>query len=332
MRTGFIWRVEEYLYSPMIHAYINKHGDRLTDEELREIDLVHRQQNPQFIVNTQGNSLRVTNSNGIVQFHGQVQIHPTPREANMIGLDYETAGRRDLPVVGLDNYVKDPDFRVLIASIAWREHGGIRRRTFDFLHDKHAKTLLEAAIKGARRIAAHNAPFERAVSKRIKLQGAPDHMFIDTAAIARALGADGHLEKAAPGLLTGSIKMEAGKRLIKKFSLPREDGTFLVDEMLAAGTLENDDDWLLFQEYCEIDAQLSLMLAELGEQRMLHKEFDFELVTQRMNDVGWRVDIAKVEEMQRRFVENQEQTLQYFREDFDPKGELNFRSTPQLIK
>ena len=34
------------------------------------------------------------------------------------GLDFETFGTRDLPTVGLENYLADPEFRPLLAAVA----------------------------------------------------------------------------------------------------------------------------------------------------------------------------------------------------------------------
>lgn len=263
--------------------------------------------------------------------HGIQSIQPiiSEKEHHMRGLDFETYGERNLPVVGLDNYLSDPRFRSLVAAIVYRHNGAIVKQSFDFVNDFGAARAFRNAIY-RQELIAHNASFERGVLRATML-GHVSPIY-DSAVIARCMGADSHLEKAAPQLLDNVVKMEVGKRLIRKFSIPREDGTSLVEEMAAAGTLATDPDWLLFMEYCEQDALASLLIGEEYLSFIPTKEWRYEALTQSMNDEGWRVDLVAVEEMQRRYLENQAAALAAFRVQLDPKGELNFNSTPQLIK
>ena len=146
--------------------------------------------------------------------------------ATMIGLDFETYSPVDLKDEGLDNYVNDPDFRVLLAGMHTHTDDSYM---IDFVHDEDALEMLRQMLDN-RRIVAHNAGFERAVLRRIGID-LPSDRFIDTAVLARAAGAGGALSAAAAQLL-GVDKMEEGVELIKLFCVPPAYGSTKFDEAL----------------------------------------------------------------------------------------------------
>ena len=237
----------------------------------------------------------------------------------------------NLPSRGLDNYVKDPSFRVLMAALHIEEDFVQRTKLFDFVQDKYAAIKLLADLNTAERIYAHNASFERAVLKH--LYGEDKYFpLYDTAAIARMCGAGSSLAAAAPQLLDEN-KMESGTRLIQKFSIPSKTGTALVDTMDTWST-QDKDDWKLFGEYCILDAELSHCLGEGTHMRELFndREHVYEELTQNMNDTGWYVDLDLVERMQEQYQRNLVQAENDFQKLYDPDKKLNFRSTPQLRK
>lgn len=249
------------------------------------------------------------------------------------GIDFETYGSRNLPKVGLDNYVTDPQFRPLICSVAYRDYkGNVRLKTFDFVSraykDQHLQEFEMFMCNDSNiTFSAHNAGFERAVLQRMNIHLRADR-FIDSAVIARIMGADSHLENAAPQLL-GVDKLEQGKNLILKFSIPRENGTALVDDPNWDST--TDPDWVLFIEYCERDALLSLLFAEkYGEELGTINEQVYEPITARMNQAGWRVDLDTVRAMLDRSEFNKDEALALFRQKYDPEGKLNLNSLKQL--
>jgi hypothetical protein len=210
-----------------------------------------------------------------------------------IGLDFETYGGTDLPKHGLHRYVNCPTFKPLIACV-WSDQG---KHEIDLVQDKHGVEQLGDLIadKG---IAAHNAPFERAVlgSMGIKL---PAGRFLDSAVVSRAVGGGSKLEVAAPQLLN-THKLDAGKHLIRKFSIPGK-----LQE--ANGSLEFDPDiielypqeWADFIYYCSIDAQLGFQIVDKYRRSIPQKEWGFNDLTSEMNDNGWYVDLGDVRQMQR---------------------------------
>ena len=237
----------------------------------------------------------------------------------LFGLDFETFGSRNLPVVGLDNYLADPKFKPLIAAVYWKGSLGPNSHIFDFVCDPSAEAAFtEFLVYQDTKAIAHNAGFERGVLARsfpgINLE------IIDSAVSSRCYGGDSHLKNAGPQLL-GIPKLEVGERLIKKFSIGEDPPT--------AEQVSDDPDWGLFKEYCLQDAFVSYQLAtSLNSQT--NRETLYEKLTYDMNQVGWPVDIPLVEEMQRRYLENQEQALKEFQQKYDPDEQLNLNSFPQL--
>ena len=260
-----------------------------------------------------------------------------------IGLDYETFGTRNLKVVGLDNYINDPQFRPLIASISSfdADDNDLVDTRYDFVVNSDERRILTPEEQRVNmdtfsRMAnsfdqvAHNAGFERAVHARTGLCS-PERVEYDSAVIARAVGAGEHLAAAAPQLL-GIDKMPDGARLIQKFSVPQKDGYVYIDHV-SDWTDEDWADWQLFGDYCDLDARLSLMIWNHWGSAIENREWRYEKLTQQMNTIGWPVDTDLVHAM----AAQRDRNLVRIEEDFhrvfpDEGGNLNFRSTPQLRK
>lgn len=249
--------------------------------------------------------------------------------ATVIGLDFETWGSRSLPKVGLDNYLADPSFRVLIAHVAWKVVGEVAQsKGFDFVVDGRSSGTMDdfrMEIAGASSIVAFNVMFEKRVLARMGID-TRHIVWVDAAMIARAMGAGGSLEAAAPQLL-GTAKLASGKRLIQKFSVPNEQ--FSNRPPTRAG-VDGDPDWDEYNKYCGVDAELAIQLAFQYAPHLLAKEYDYEKLTLAMNEVGWTVDLKSLARMQLRYERNKELALAQFQEKYDPQGELNLNSLKQL--
>ena len=241
----------------------------------------------------------------------------------LIGLDFETYSAVDLPKHGLARYVNDPTFRPLIGSVAAE---GMTTQRFDFIKQGNVAVKVLDALIGNATIVAHNAPFEQAVLNRMGLHYASSR-FIDSAVVARAAGAAGRLEAAAPQLL-GIDKIEAGKNLMRVFSIPAKDaepGKAFDPQIIE----DNPQDWDDYGHYCDVDAELGLRIVLNYRGVLSPREMQYQAVTMDMNNHGWCIDYDTVVEMQRRYVENQERTLQNFR-DLHSADELNLNSLKQL--
>lgn len=246
----------------------------------------------------------------------------------MLGLDFETASSVDLKKEGLDRYINSPDFRVLCGGLSIP---GCRIE-LDFLRDYDAslKSLKTHLTKNDVTI-VFNMDFEMRVLEHLFPESPMDpRNVIDAAVVARALGAAGNLETAAQQFL-GIGKDVQGERLIKKFSLPRADGTFLVDHQ-DDWTPVDEADWVLFMKYCSKDAALARSIGRLFNDVHHPREMHFAALTYQMNRRGWKVDMPNVDAMQDMYEDNLTQLLQSFRETYDPQSELNFRSTLQMRK
>jgi DNA polymerase len=248
----------------------------------------------------------------------------------IIGLDFETYAVTDLLECGLDNYVKCEWFTVLLAAVAMEnEYGDVVVDVIDFRQDyARARERLAAYLDTAQWIAAHNAGFEEAVLDRLHLSQ-PASKFLDTAVMARAAGAAGKLEAAAPQLL-GVDKVETGYDLIKLFSIPGEYQARVMKGDFDDQIIEdNPNKWLEFRYYCGVDAELSLRLAMLLDKDFSDKERANTAVTMDMNAAGWHVDMGLVDAMQYRYDCNVEKTVADFRKKCD-EPDLNLSSFPQL--
>lgn len=247
-----------------------------------------------------------------------------------IGLDFETYGDVNLPERGLDNYVNGEFFQPLIASMFWRDEWGVANKDrVDFVENYDVAVIKLRNLLDGRRIIAHNAPFEQAVLDSIGINIRPDR-FIDSAVVARAVGAAGKLEAAAPQLLNLD-KIETGWDLIKLFSIPGDyqenNGHLAFDPQIV---LDNPDKWEEFKHYCDVDAELGYAIVEQYLDWQPLRELAFNAITMEMNNVGWHVDLELVERMNEQYKQNLVDTLAEFRTLWDPDEKLNLNSLPQL--
>lgn len=247
-----------------------------------------------------------------------------------IGLDFETYGSVNLLERGLDNYINDEFFQPLIASLFWKTSvGGYHRERVDFVEDFDGAIRKLRDLLHNKCIIAHNAGFEKAVLDRIGLVY-PEFYFIDSAVIARSVGAAGKLEAAAPQLLNVP-KVETGWDLIKLFSIPglyqEANGHPAFDPQIVK---DYPDKWEEFKHYCDVDAELGFRIDEQYEEWQPIRELEFNAITMQMNQAGWHVDLDLVEAMNQKYKANQAKALEDFIQLHDPKDELNLNSLPQL--
>ena len=186
-------------------------------------------------------------------------------------LDFETRSRQELSDVGAYRYAECPDARILLAAISHDDEGPYLWVHPDYetgllATDPRAESLLRRMVESEELIFAHNASFERAVTmfrgEDIGLTNIRPSRWRCTQAMARKAQIPDSLEMAAQTLGLDAQKDNKGKALIKKFSVPRDDGTFLMaaDDPVAFAE---------FGEYC---------LQDVRVERGLHKRLaPFEL-------------------------------------------------------
>jgi len=241
---------------------------------------------------------------------------------DMIGLDFETYASVSLPDVGLARYVNDPYFLPTLASVN-TAHGSY---TIEFPADsKKKRSLLKDMIGGTAIVSAHNAGFERAVLKKMDI-----HIpVIDSAVVAAVAGADRHLAGAAQQLMQIG-KLDEDRSLLNLFAKRQKDQVSPEFDRSLIHTYPGM--WKDYKKYCERDAKLSreIILDWHGDDDLFEREMRYARITLDMNEAGWPVDIASVEEMRKRYLANLEQLELDFARDFDPL--LNLASHVQVKK
>ena len=244
-----------------------------------------------------------------------------------VGLDFETYGKKSIKDVGLENYVTQPGFQVLTATLAYVIDGiSVDNLFYDFVTDgRNALELFKSTIEPVAfgRLFAHNAAFEQRVLSFLDVS-IPGGLVLDTAVMSRCSGGSSSLAQAAAQLLpAGTGKLDEGVRLVRKFSLGPTPPT--------AESVKNDPDWQAFAEYNIRDAQISAMLASEHGYHYAPDGAANYLATSLMNREGWFVDIPLVKEISKRYEQNKKDLLDKFHADFTPPGgePLNFRSHKQ---
>ena len=162
-------------------------------------------------------------------------------------IDYESRSKADLTEVGAYRYAADPSTRLLMMAISKDDQeprilypSWILAPDFHFdlfpeeKPDQIAVAWWDELVNSDSEVYAHYAGFEIAMTQHRLLEdfkylfGAIPKLsqWRCTAALGRRAALPGSLEKLGDALKLEQQKDKAGKLLIKKFSMPKEDGTF----------------------------------------------------------------------------------------------------------
>ena len=242
---------------------------------------------------------------------------------NLAGLDFETYCALSLPEVGLARYVNHPTFTTTLASIALP---GNQTVTLEFPHEN--PDGLSAFISNSSwRISAHYAGFESAVLKWMGIT--PAHPIIDSAVVAAVAGADRHLAGAARQLMRID-KLDEDRSLLNLFAKKQKDQ--VDDEFDRSLVINNPEKWEQYKKYCERDAELSrgIVLDWGGDPDLFEKEMRYAQITLDMNEAGWPVDVASVEEMRDRYNDNLDRIKDDFASEYGT--DFNIGSHAQVKK
>jgi DNA polymerase bacteriophage-type len=196
-------------------------------------------------------------------------------------VDFETRSDIDLKTHGAYVYFESPRCRVLLGSF---RIGGIMHR---WRYGEPCPAPVREAIEAGQIISAHNSGFEYLCFKWLADNcGWPrphDDQFRCTAATAAAMALPRALGDLAEALALPVQKDKEGWRLIRKFSIPRKDGTFTEPE-------DDLEDFEKFCSYCDTDV-LTEAAADARMVPLSDSEQQFWLLTERINRRGIRVDI-----------------------------------------
>jgi DNA polymerase len=203
------------------------------------------------------------------------------------------ASKKGLGVVGTINYVQHPTFRVLTMSYTVDGEPDVWR----WDENKPQPVALFQLIKEGHKVSGWNsAGFEFRVWNLYLVPkfGFPPltiHQLVDSMAASRAYSFPGSLAGAAAVAGTANQKDTDGKRLLDKFSIPRnptKTNSALRNEMLAS-----DSDTRLLREYCDQDVRTERELAATIPP-LIPMEREIWEIDRIINDRGVYIDLPAV--------------------------------------
>ena len=173
--------------------------------------------------------------------------------SKVVHLDYETRAAIDLTEVGAHRYAIDPTCRILMAAVSADDSEEVLLWVHPEFGGSPENEGALALLRSADLIYAHNAGFEQAVTWGRGMADLGWEPRIDqwrcTAAMARKAGLPSSLEKVGAALGLDQQKDLRGKKLIKLFSIPREDGHFNDPQGELFPSFQQ------FMEYCRQDVR-----------------------------------------------------------------------------
>lgn len=208
-------------------------------------------------------------------------------------LDYETASDVDLKACGLGRYAEDESTRVLMAAYAigdappeiWLPH-------LEPMPDKLCRMLEDPECE----LVAHNAAFERAITKHVLGIDVPLERWTCTQAMSHSLALPGDLDRLTTVLKLKHRKNKRGKALIKLFCEPNRRTKKNPQEWNDWNT--HPDEWSEFVGYCLDDVRAERH-AHLVLSRYLPsyrgESTDLWVLAQKINERGVPVDLGFIE-------------------------------------
>lgn len=200
----------------------------------------------------------------------------------MLVLDFETKSRCDLLTAGTYNYTSDPSTDILCMAVYDME---THYKEIWYPEKGPLSERIKYSLNNADFIVAHYAEFDQGIYECI---GVPDYGFPEisrerwycSASQARVNALPAGLDDAAWALGLTQRKYATGKHLIKKLSIPQEDGTFNQDPQLHAE----------MREYCMQDVEVTVGVVN-GCRLMTVAEHEDWLKTCEINERGVACDL-----------------------------------------
>lgn len=204
------------------------------------------------------------------------------------------AGKKGLPVVGANVYWEHPSAEVLVMRYRWTHWpAGVTER---WLPGEPCPPAVRDWVLQGGAIEAHNNMFERLAWHHVLT---PQHGFPEprpeqwhcSAATARVNALPGGLERLGEALGLDTRKDAEGKRLMRKFSMPRD--RTLKDQRTRILPSEEPAEFAAYDQYCATDV---LVEAEAMSRMapMTPDERRFWLIDQEINWRGIAIDRAGV--------------------------------------
>lgn len=201
-----------------------------------------------------------------------------------LNIDIETKSGNEIKY-GVRKYVDSEDFEILL--FAYSIDGG-EVEVVDFTKGDDVPLEVNLALTDPKVIkTAFNASFERTCISRAMGRPLPPEQWRDTMIWGMELGLPASLAQMAKYLNVPQQKDTEGKRLIRKFCIPKKDGSF-------CGEYDGED-WQLFQSYVAQDVRTEMSIAEeLAPYPIAESEWELWALDQNINDRGVGIDMDLV--------------------------------------
>lgn len=202
-----------------------------------------------------------------------------------LNIDIETKSGNEIKY-GVRKYVDSFDFEILL--FAYSIDGG-EVEVVDFTKGIDVPLEVNLALTDPKVIkTAFNASFERTcISRAMGGIPLPAEQWRDTMIWGMELGLPASLEQMAKYLNVPQQKDTEGKRLIRKYCIPKKDGSFCEEY--------EGEDWQLFKSYVAQDVRTEMSIAEeLAPYPIAESEWELWALDQNINDRGVGIDMDLV--------------------------------------
>ncbi|MGO3616938.1 MAG: DNA polymerase [Pseudolactococcus laudensis] len=201
-----------------------------------------------------------------------------------LNIDIETKSGNEIKY-GVRKYVDSVDFEILL--FAYSIDGG-EVETYDFANGEQLPAeIVEALTNPSVTKIAFNAAFERTCISRAMGRPLPPEQWRDTMIWCMELGLPASLAQMAKYLNVPQQKDTEGKRLIRKYCIPKKDGSFCKEY--------DSEDWELFKSYVAQDVRTEMSIAEeLAPYPIADSEWELWSLDQNINDRGVGIDMDLV--------------------------------------
>lgn len=255
---------------------------------------------------------------------------------SLLYIDIETFSPTSLINYGVYRYTEDPEFKILLFAYAYDDDPVkiVDLDNGEKLPDQICHDLQDPSVHKI----AFNASFERiCLSRRLGIKYLDPEGWRCARAQSLYLGT-GNASLKSVGFFLGieAKKLESGKGLIEKFSLPLESRTIEADTLFGQSpnrmrAADLPEDWELFKTYCmrDVEAEREIWKRCQAINPMPEREWEIYALSERINDRGVGLDldlVADVFEIQKQFMNEKLEALK----KIDP--DLNIKSNDQVIK
>ena len=201
-----------------------------------------------------------------------------------LNIDIETKSGNEIKY-GVRKYVDSVDFEILL--FAYSIDGG-EVKVVDFTKGIDVPLEVNLALTDPKVIkTAFNASFERTCISRAMGRPLPPEQWRDTMIWGMELGLPASLAQMAKYLNVPQQKDTEGKRLIRKYCIPKKDGSFCEEY--------EGEDWQLFKSYVAQDVRTEMSIAEeLAPYPIADSEWELWALDQNINDRGVGIDMDLV--------------------------------------